>query len=85
MIYLCNSVGVDVKDGAHVRSMINNWDKNRKKVTKPKTGRSRIARNDEVDAMLLAIFSNESIPDGNKVSKIVTSYIMRSFSSLSTI
>ena len=65
--HLC-SAGADVESPAHIRKMINKWDCTRKKVTKPKTGRSRIVRNDEVDAELLAIFSNKTLPDGDRVS-----------------
>ena len=62
------SVGAEVKDGQHIRKLINNWDRIRKSVTKSKTGRSRIVRNTEVDAELQAIFSNKSLPSGDRVS-----------------
>ena len=65
-----HSIGAEVKSGAHIKKLINTWDKNRKKNTKLKTGRSRIARNEEVDAELIKIFSNKSLPTGDRVSII---------------
>ena len=61
--------------------MIKKWDNTRKKVTKPKTGRSRIVRNAEVDAELLAIFSNKTLQTGDRVSMSDQNYYRGSLNS----
>ena len=71
MVFFIYSIGAEVKDGAHVRNLINNWDKMRRREVKSRTGRSRVVRNEEVDAELEKIFSSKSLPKGHKVSTYI--------------
>ena len=66
---------MDIKDGAHVKKLINGWEAIRKKAKpKQRTGIGGVASNSDgtpmtsqSDELLLEIFSNKSLPEGDKV------------------